>query len=86
MIWRPKLIKKFDISNITEEQIKGAGTQFIGDIQQYPPAHSAIKIDGERLYEKARRGSATSRSPSSDSGLPSPACSKDTMPTALSTC
>ena len=48
--------QKFDISNITEEQIKAACQQFIGDIQQYPPAHSAIKIDGERLYEKARRG------------------------------
>jgi len=48
--------QKFDISNITEEQIKAACKQFIGDIQQYPPAHSAIKIDGERLYEKARRG------------------------------
>ena len=48
--------QKFDISHITEEQIKEACKQFIGDIQQYPPAHSAIKIDGERLYEKARRG------------------------------
>jgi tRNA pseudouridine55 synthase len=47
---------KFDISHLTDEQIKAACTQFIGDIQQYPPAHSAIKIDGERLYEKARRG------------------------------
>ena len=47
---------KFDISHITGEQIKAACQQFIGDIQQYPPAHSAIKIDGERLYEKARRG------------------------------
>ena len=46
----------FDISNITEQQIKDACQLFIGDIQQYPPAHSAIKIDGERLYEKARRG------------------------------
>jgi tRNA pseudouridine55 synthase len=46
----------FDISYITEEQIKAACQQFTGDIQQYPPAHSAIKIDGERLYEKARRG------------------------------
>lgn len=46
----------FDISNITEQQIKDACKLFIGDIQQYPPAHSAIKIDGERLYEKARRG------------------------------
>ncbi len=48
--------EKFDISHINDEQIKAACAQFTGDIQQYPPAHSAIKIDGERLYEKARRG------------------------------
>jgi len=48
--------QRFDISQITDEQIKAACAQFIGDITQYPPAHSAIKIDGERLYEKARRG------------------------------
>ncbi len=46
----------FDTSNLTSEQIHAACKQFAGDIQQYPPAHSAIKIDGERLYEKARRG------------------------------
>lgn len=46
----------FNISDITDEQIKNTCAQFTGDIQQYPPAHSAIKIDGERLYEKARRG------------------------------
>jgi tRNA pseudouridine55 synthase len=48
--------QQFDISQLTNEQIKNACQQFTGDIQQYPPAHSAIKIDGERLYEKARRG------------------------------
>ena len=48
--------QQFDISHIADEQIKEACKQFIGDIWQYPPAHSAIKIDGERLYEKARRG------------------------------
>ncbi|MFA6247492.1 MAG: tRNA pseudouridine(55) synthase TruB [Mucilaginibacter sp.] len=47
---------RFDVSHLTDEQIKAACAQFTGDIQQYPPAHSAIKIDGERLYEKARRG------------------------------
>jgi tRNA pseudouridine55 synthase len=47
---------QFDISHITKEQIKATCQQFTGDVQQYPPAHSAIKIDGERLYEKARRG------------------------------
>jgi tRNA pseudouridine55 synthase len=46
----------FDISNLTEDQIRAATSQFTGDIQQYPPAHSAVKINGERLYEKARRG------------------------------
>lgn len=48
--------EKFDISHLTEEQIHAATAQFVGDIQQYPPAHSAVKINGERLYEKARRG------------------------------
>src|ERR1700753_2341248 len=48
--------RQFDINNLTNAQIKSACAQFTGDIQQYPPAHSAIKIDGERLYEKARRG------------------------------
>lgn len=46
----------FDITSLTDEQIRAACAQFTGDIQQYPPAHSAIKVDGERLYEKARRG------------------------------
>lgn len=48
--------KIFETTHLTNQQIKAACAQFIGDIQQYPPAHSAIKVDGERLYEKARRG------------------------------
>jgi tRNA pseudouridine55 synthase len=47
---------EFPTDNITSQQIYAACEQFTGDIQQYPPAHSAVKIDGERLYEKARRG------------------------------
>lgn len=46
----------FDITHITPDQIQTACAQFIGNIQQYPPAHSALKVNGERLYEKARRG------------------------------
>lgn len=48
--------KNFDTSQLTEDLLRNNCKQFIGDIQQYPPAHSAIKIGGERLYEKARRG------------------------------
>lgn len=46
----------FDTSHLTDDRLKAACAQFIGEIQQYPPAHSAIKVNGERLYEKARRG------------------------------
>lgn len=46
----------FEISHINEEMIRANTVQFIGDLDQYPPAHSAIKVDGERLYFKARRG------------------------------
>ncbi|KGE12781.1 tRNA pseudouridine(55) synthase TruB [Sphingobacterium deserti] len=45
-----------DYEHITQEQIRAATSLFLGDIAQYPPAHSAIKINGERVYEKARRG------------------------------
>ncbi|TCV10245.1 tRNA pseudouridine synthase B [Sphingobacterium alimentarium] len=46
----------FDISSITEEQIRAAAQTLKGEIDQFPPAHSALKINGERVYEKARRG------------------------------
>jgi tRNA pseudouridine55 synthase len=46
----------FDISKITEAQIYAATDSFTGDISQYPPAHSAVKVNGERLYVKARLG------------------------------
>jgi len=46
----------FDISMLKEAAIHEATHAFIGDIEQYPPIHSAIKMGGERLYEKARRG------------------------------
>jgi len=55
--------QKFDISKITANQIEEATKQFIGDIEQFPPSHSAIKIGGERLYEKARRGEEVERRP-----------------------
>jgi tRNA pseudouridine55 synthase len=46
----------FDINHLTEDILRAACAQFTGEIKQFPPAHSAIKVNGERLYEKARRG------------------------------
>jgi tRNA pseudouridine55 synthase len=45
-----------DISFLTTEKIKEATKDFTGEIMQVPPAHSAIKVDGKRVYESARMG------------------------------
>lgn len=50
----PENIKPTD--QLTEEQIREAALRFTGDIMQVPPAHSAIKRDGKRVYELAREG------------------------------
>ena len=42
--------------HITIEQLKTAAKTFEGEIHQVPPIHSAIKKDGKRVYELARRG------------------------------
>ncbi|MCX7557974.1 tRNA pseudouridine(55) synthase TruB [Sulfitobacter sp. F26204] len=39
-----------------DDAIKGALANFIGDIEQVPPQFSAVKIDGERAYKRARDG------------------------------
>jgi len=45
-----------DISSITEDHIRSATHKFLGSIQQIPPLHSAIKVDGKRAYKLARKG------------------------------
>lgn len=45
-----------EYSTISNEQIVEATKQFVGDILQMPPQHSAIKKNGVRLYETARMG------------------------------
>lgn len=42
--------------NITEEQLLSVAESFKGEISQVPPMYSAIKKDGERLYDLARKG------------------------------
>jgi tRNA pseudouridine55 synthase len=45
-----------DISSITANQVHVAAKSFMGIIDQLPPLHSAIKIDGKRAYKFARKG------------------------------
>jgi len=46
----------FEYKHLTESQIFEATKQFMGDIDQKPPIFSALKKDGKRLYEIARKG------------------------------
>jgi tRNA pseudouridine55 synthase len=48
--------KNYKTDHISEDLIKKTTTKFLGEINQVPPIFSALKKDGERLYEKARRG------------------------------
>ncbi|HUH29097.1 tRNA pseudouridine(55) synthase TruB [Gelidibacter sp.] len=48
----------YPTEHLTEELIRNATQQFIGEIAQFPPVFSALKKDGKRLYEFARAGEA----------------------------
>ncbi len=51
------------VDTITDEMIRVATKKFIGEIAQLPPAFSAIKVDGKRMYELARQGKEVKREP-----------------------
>ena len=46
----------FPTAHITEQKVREILTQFLGKIEQVPPAFSACKIDGHRAYNLARKG------------------------------
>ncbi|HLU31159.1 MAG TPA: tRNA pseudouridine(55) synthase TruB [Acidimicrobiia bacterium] len=48
---------------ISADDVEAVLPGFLGTIQQSPPMYSAVKVDGERLYEKARRGEVVDRAP-----------------------
>ncbi len=48
--------QEFPIQHITAQKIQEAVSQFQGEIEQQPPVYSALKKDGKRLYEFARKG------------------------------
>jgi tRNA pseudouridine55 synthase len=45
-----------ETKGLNDELIFATTRKFTGEIMQVPPAHSAIKIDGRRVYELARQG------------------------------
>ena len=49
--------------NVSREDVAAALARFTGDIEQVPPMYSAIKINGKKLYELARKGKEVERKP-----------------------
>ncbi len=52
-----------DISAITHDMIVEASRNFVGEISQLPPMHSAIRVGGKRAYAFARKGNEVELKP-----------------------
>lgn len=52
-----------DASGLDEARVRGALAAFVGEITQVPPMHSAVRHEGEHLYDLARRGEEVEREP-----------------------
>ena len=57
-----EVIAKSDVT-VTEEEVRKVLDTFKGKQAQIPPMYSAIKVDGKKLYELARKGVVTERKP-----------------------
>jgi tRNA pseudouridine55 synthase len=51
-----EVISEADASKITDEQIRSGLSKMVGEIQQRPSSVSAVKVDGERAYDRVRAG------------------------------
>lgn len=58
-----EVVKERPVEGVTEEAIQAALQQFEGDIEQIPPMHSAIKVNGQPLYKLAHQGIEIEREP-----------------------
>ena len=47
----------------TETEVRRAAASFLGETEQIPPMYSAIKVNGQKLYQLARKGIVTQRKP-----------------------
>ena len=48
--------KEYPTDHITRELVEETLKKFLGSIWQIPPVYSAVKVDGKRAYELARKG------------------------------
>jgi len=57
------VLEERPVPGLTAQQIQTVCDGFTGEIEQIPPMVSAVKVGGERLYKKARKGEVVERKP-----------------------
>lgn len=55
------VLQESSVDSLTEDHIRSVFATFQGSIRQVPPMYSAVKIGGQPLYKKARRGETVDR-------------------------
>jgi tRNA pseudouridine55 synthase len=58
-----EVVASSDVTLLDAAAVESARQRLIGPIRQIPPMHSAIKVDGEKLYRLARQGVEIERQP-----------------------
>jgi len=58
-----RILSQADATGITREMLEAVLGRFTGEIEQIPPMYSAIKVNGRKLYEIARKGGEVERKP-----------------------
>jgi len=58
-----EVLTTLPVPPLSEAQVKDVMKGFLGDQYQTPPMHSAIKVDGVKLYQLARKGEEVEREP-----------------------
>ena len=56
-----KVLETRPVGKLTEQRVKEVLHQFIGQVEQIPPMHSAVKVNGTPLYKLAREGKEIER-------------------------
>lgn len=51
-----KIVEESEKKSVTKEMLEETLKKFVGDIKQVPPMYSALKVDGQKLYDLARKG------------------------------
>jgi len=57
------VVGRADPTGLSADDLQEARAGFLGTLNQVPPMYSAVKVEGEPLYKKARRGETVNRPP-----------------------